>query len=120
MNREQHFRAVDMAFLYENLREHLYVDTRVFDVEVSNVVFDLPEEIPDFLIYRFYLIRNFLEVQTRSYEIADRHSLHPPQRQKSHVLVALISRLDKNLVNSSEYMHNVIVGAGNNRLKWTI
>lgn len=74
---EQHFSALCMAFFYEDLREHLYVNTGVFDVEISNVIFDLPEEIPNLLIYDVYLVRYFLELQTRSYKVADRHSLHP-------------------------------------------
>jgi hypothetical protein len=117
---EQHFSALGMAFFYEDLREHLYVNTGVFDVEISNVIFDLPEEIPNLLIYDVYLVRYFLELQTRSYKVADRHSLHPPQRQKSHVSVSLVIRLDKHLVNNSEYIHKIIVGAGNNGLKRTI
>src|ERR1035438_2136781 len=54
---EQHFSALGMAFFYEDLREHLYVNTGVFDVEISNVIFDLPEEIPNLLIYDVYLVR---------------------------------------------------------------
>src|SRR5947208_350849 len=120
MYRKQHFSALGMAFFYEDLREHLYVDAGVFDVQISNFFFDLSEEIPNLLIYDLYFVRYVIEIQPRAYKVADGHSLHPPQCQKSHVTVPLVIRLDKNLINDSENIHQIIVGATNNRRKRTI
>src|SRR5215211_814980 len=120
MYREQHFSSLVLAFFFEDLRENLYVDTGVFDIQISNFFFDLPEKIPNFVIYDLYLVRYFLVLQPRAYKFADGHSLHPLHCQKSHVLVSFVIRFDKNLVNNSENTHKVFIRAANNRRKWTI